>query len=217
MSTPTPPLTLYVDSYWISPYVFSAFVALTEKGVPFETRSLHLPGKDHHAPEYRDRSLTGRVPTLVHGDFWLAESSAIAEYLEEIFPTPRYPRLFPEDVQKRARARQVMAWVRSDLGALRDERPANTIFFQPAEASLSPTAVHDVSRLERAASILVPDGATTMFGAWSLADSELAFMLHRLIRNGHDIGPKLKAFAEAQWARPAVRAFVERERQPYPV
>ena len=44
-------------------------------------------------PAYRDRSLTAKVPALEHDDFWLAESSAIAEYLEEAFPPPGHPAL----------------------------------------------------------------------------------------------------------------------------
>ena len=60
----------------------------------------------------------------------LAESSAIAEYLEEVLPAPAHARLLPADVKNRARARQVMAWLRSDLGALRDERATVTMFFR---------------------------------------------------------------------------------------
>jgi hypothetical protein len=37
-------------------------------------------------------------------------------------------------------------------------------------------------------------------------------MLHRLLLNGHDLPANVRAFAEAQWARPSVRGFVDRER-----
>ena len=79
------------------------------------------------APEYARRSLTARVPMLRHGDFYLSESSAIAEYLEEAFPGA--PRLLPANVHQRARARQVMAWVRSDPMPIREERSSETIFY----------------------------------------------------------------------------------------
>ena len=52
-----------------------------------------LNRKEHQAPSYRAH--TGRVPALQHGDFWLAESSAICEYLAEAFPAPTHPRIFP--------------------------------------------------------------------------------------------------------------------------
>ena len=34
------PLTLYVDAFCISPYAFSCFVALREKGVAFDVRAV---------------------------------------------------------------------------------------------------------------------------------------------------------------------------------
>src|SRR6185503_20622514 len=88
-------LVLHADTAWISPYVFSCFVALHEKVLPFETAGLSLEDGEHHLPGFRDRALTGRVPALQHGDFWLAESSAIVEYLDEAFPDR--PKMLPED------------------------------------------------------------------------------------------------------------------------
>ena len=39
--------------------------------------------------------------------------------------------IYPKDIQARARARQIQAWLRSDLVALRTERPTDVIFIQP--------------------------------------------------------------------------------------
>jgi glutathione S-transferase len=111
----TEKIVLYGERFWTSPYVFTCFVALREKGVPFDVETLALDTGDHHKGVFAARSITARVPALAHGDFMLAESSAIVEYLEEIFPAPAHPRLLPEDVRRRARARQVLAWIRSDL------------------------------------------------------------------------------------------------------
>ncbi len=74
-------LKLYTENLWDSPYVFTAFVALTEKRLPFDTVPLALDRGEQRQPEYRQHSLTAKVPTLVDGDFWLSESSAIVEYL----------------------------------------------------------------------------------------------------------------------------------------
>ena len=46
------PFVLYVDARHVSPYAMSAFVALTEKGVPFTTRLVDLRAAAHRAPDY---------------------------------------------------------------------------------------------------------------------------------------------------------------------
>ena len=56
------------------------------------------------------------------------------EYLEELYPDTA---IYPKDIQARARARQIQAWLRSDLVALRTERPTDVIFIQPKSTPLS--------------------------------------------------------------------------------
>jgi glutathione S-transferase len=203
---------LHGDGFWISPYVYTCFVALTEKGLPFEVREVHLERDENHQPGYEAASLTGRVPALQHGAFWLAESSAIVDYLEDIHPSPA---LLPTDVRDRSRARMILAWVRSDLMPIREERPTHTMFYVRADRPLSPAGDEAVARLLRVAERMVPDGGGPLFGSFSIADADLAFMLHRLLLNGEPVPAKLRRYAEAIWARPSVRAFVERERPPY--
>jgi glutathione S-transferase len=208
-------LTLYSDSFSISPYAFSVFVALEEKGVPYTLHKVSLPDKVHHRAEYRDASVTGRVPAIDHDGFWLAESAAIVDYLEEVFPAPQFRRALPEGPKERARARMVMHWIRSDLMPIREERPTHTMFYQRADKPLSAEGQATAARLIEVASRLVPEGATTLFGAWCQADSDLAFMLHRLLLNGHDVPAKLRTFAETQWQRPSVQKWVKHERPAY--
>src|SRR5207245_6699650 len=172
-------LTLSVDSFWISPYAFSCYVALKEKALPFEVRPVSLPDKDDHRPEYQKQSLTGRVPMLQHGDFTLSESSAIVEYLDDAFPGT--PRALPASVRDRARTRQIMAWVRSDLMPIREERPTTTMFYERTTKPLSPAAQEAARRLISFAQAVVPEGRTSLFGTpWTAADTDLAFMLQRL-------------------------------------
>jgi glutathione S-transferase len=201
--------TLYVETLWASPYVFSSWVALHEKGIAFDVVEVSLLDLAHQAPAYRDRSVTAKIPALEHDGFWVAESSAIAEYLDDAFPPPR---LLPPDVRARARARQLMAWMRSDLGALRDERPTVTMFFERASRPLSPAGAADADKLRRVADAVIPAGGGPLFGAWSLVDAELAFMLHRLVLNGDPVPVRVRAWAEAEWLRPSARAFVEHPR-----
>jgi glutathione S-transferase len=206
---------LYVDRHWESPYALSAFVALEEKGLDFEAKELAIEKKEHEQSDYR--ALTARIPCLVEGDFWLAESSAIAEYLEEAYPPPSAPRIFPEGVKERAVCREVQAWLRSDLLPIRTERPTTSIFFPDhrAKQPLSAAAKRASERLVRAAERLVPAGKTALFGSFSIADVDLGVMLMRLHANGDPLPAGLARFAEAQWDRPSVKKWVERVRPPF--
>jgi glutathione S-transferase len=203
---------LYADRHWDSPYVFSVFVALHEKGLAFETTTLDLDAGEQRSAAYQAKSLTARVPCIEHGALQLSESLAIIEYLEEAFPAPGHPRVLPATVAARARARQLLGWLRSDLMPLRDERPTTTMFFERATAPLSSRARGAADKLVRVAEAVVPAGEGALFGEWCSADADLAFMLHRLILNDDAVPERVKRYASAQWQRPSVRAFVDHDR-----
>lgn len=205
-----PDLTLYVDKTIASPYAMSAYVTLLEKQLPFALELVDLDTGANHAPEYRDLGLTGRVPTLVHGDFVLTESSAISEYLDEQFAAPDYARVYPSDLRQRAQARQIQAWLRSDLMPIRSERNTGVIFFEPVDTPLTPEGQTCAERLFRIAERLV-DGPN-LFGAWCIADTDLALMLKRLIMNGDPVPPKLKAYVHEQWQRDSIQQWVRQPR-----
>lgn len=205
-------IILYGDHRWDSPWVFSAFVALTEKGLTFHKRAVDLDRGQQREEEFAQRSLTARVPCLEHGDFALTESLAIIEYLEEAFRAPKYPAILPRDLRDRARVRQILGWLRSDLMPLREERPTTTMFFERAKAPLSDKARASADKLVRVAEQLIPKGEGVLFGEWSSADADLAFMLHRLILNGDPLPERLQRYAAKQWNRPSVQAFVKLDR-----
>jgi glutathione S-transferase len=202
-------LTLFGERHWDSPFVFTVFVALREKGIAFEERELDLARGDQKGAAYAGQSLTARVPAIDHDGFFLSESLAIVEYLEETFPEPR---LLPASVRDRARARQVLTWLRSDLNALRRDRPTTTMFFARATTPLTAEGRADADKLVRVASQLVAGGRRTLFDGWSIADADLAFMLHRLILNDEPVPPDVRAHAAAHWERPSVRAFRDHPR-----
>ena len=203
------PLHLYVDSLFTSPYAMSVFVALREKGLAFETLTLDLDAGQTQAADYAQRSLTQRVPTLVDGDFALSESSAITEYLDQAYPETR---VYPADVQQRARARQVQAWLRSDLLPIRQERSTLVVFCGQKRPPLSAEAQAAATKLLSAAQALLADNREDLCGQWSIADVDLAVMLNRLILNGDAMPAQLVAYAQRQWQRPSVREWVELRR-----
>jgi glutathione S-transferase len=205
---PPTPLTLFVDHQFTSPYAMSVYVSLLEKGIPFVTERLDLGEQQHQQAAYRQQSLTARVPTLLHEGFALSESSAISEYLEEVFAPPAYAAIYPQDVQQRARARQVQAWLRSDLMPLRNERGTDTVFIQPTSTPLGAAAL-TADKLFRVAEQLLPEGASHLFGNWCIADTDLAMMLMRLVANGDAVPERLKTYTTQQWQRPSVQHWVQ--------
>ena len=204
-----PDLRLYVDAQFASPYAMSAFVALTEKGLPFELNPLDLAAHESRSAQYAALSLTRRVPTLVHGDFALSESSAIDEYIDETFPGTL---LYPADRQMKARARQVQAWLRSDLMPIREERSTGVIFYGLKKPALSSAAAEAAEQLFAVAESLLDDGAEHLFGHWSIADTDLALMLSRLVLHGDPVPARLADYTKRQWLRPSVQAWVSHPR-----
>src|SRR5260370_7584199 len=64
-----------------SPYCWRTRLALAHKGLPVETIPWRFTEKDTIA-----RSGQGRVPVLVDGERWIADSWAIANYLQDTYP-----------------------------------------------------------------------------------------------------------------------------------
>jgi glutathione S-transferase len=206
-------LTLYADAKFTSPYVMSVFVTLTEKKIPFQTRTVDLDASENRTADFARMSLTRRVPAIVDGDFHLSESTAVTEYLEEAYPAPGHPAVYPSDRRQRAVARQIQAWLRSDLLPIREERSTPTVFLGPPnDRTLSDRATAAAEKLIAAARALIPTGAGNLFGTWCIADTDLALMLQRLIVNGDAVPSDVQAYAEYQWQRPSVRHWLDKPR-----
>lgn len=209
-----PALTLYTDTNFFSPYAMSVYVALKEKGLTFALQTINLATSEHLQHAYTEVSLTRRVPTLRHADFLLSESTAIAEYLEEQFPAPQHERLYPENRYLRAKAREIQAWLRSDLLPIRHERSTEVLFAGKRCPPLSPEAQKAAEKLFAALELLLPEGEKHLFGDWSLADTDAALMLNRLVMNGDRVPQRLKSYAQFQWRRDAVQQWVALSAKP---
>jgi glutathione S-transferase len=201
-------LTLYADGSWQSPWVFHVMVALEELGLPYQLDALTTPLAPDIRKRLADHALLGKVPCLAHGDLWLTESAAISEYLAETFAPPAHPRILPASTHERARARQVMSWLRTGLFALRDERPTTSVFLRPVSRPLSDKARGDADELVRVTEQLLGAGRSTLFSEWSVADADLALALMRLVANGDDVPAKVVAYTRAQWNRSSVRKYL---------
>lgn len=203
-----PKITLWSDADYFSPYVMSVYVALHEKALPFTLKTVDLSGGENLCPGWEGYTLTRRVPVLAVDDFELSESSAIAEYLEETFAPPEWERIYPHDRQNRARARQIQAWLRSDLMPIREERSTDVVFAGAKKAPLSSAGQASAAKLFDTANLLLAHGKPNLFGEWCIADTDLALMLNRLVLNGDDVPERLAEYAAFQWQRSSVQRFV---------
>jgi GSH-dependent disulfide-bond oxidoreductase len=77
-------------------------IALIEKGVAFESCYTDLLEFDQHKPEYLAVNASGTIPTFVHGDVVLTESTEMGEYIDAAFEGPP---LRPENPVDRWRMR----------------------------------------------------------------------------------------------------------------
>ena len=204
------------DRHWISPYFFSVFVTLKEKGLAFDIEGVNLHEGAQRQPGYATSTITARVPALFHrtsdGEFVLGESSAIVEYLEDVFPAPGHRAVLPSNVRDRARARQIMAWIRSDdTLAIREHRSTTTMFYERSTSPLPEAAKSAADKLLAVAGRLVTTSAP-LFGEFTIADADLAFMLMRLVMNGDPVPDTLARYARHVWERPTVKEFVDIDR-----
>ena len=203
-----PLITLWSDASFFSPYVLSAYVALQEKGLTFELKTVDLNSGEHLQPGWQGYALTRRVPLLEIDGFELTESSAITEYLDERFAPPTWERIYPVDLQNRARARQVQAWIRSDLMPIREERSTDVIFADAKKAPLSDAGKASAEKLFAIAGNLLSHGRQNLFGEWCIADTDLALMINRLALHGDEVPKLLAEYAAFQWQRASVQRFI---------
>jgi glutathione S-transferase len=192
-----------------------AFAA--EKGVELELRpTSDAPGQ--HGAEFIAASPLRKMPALVDGDFRLADSSAIVQYLEALQPEPN---LIP--AEPRARGRTI--WF-EEYGDTVVMACGGKIFFnrvvaprflgRPGDASVADAAERDelppiLSYLET----VIPDSGFLVEDRLTLADIAIASPLANLPYMGMSIErgqyPRLARYVDSILSRPSFAPWIERE------
>lgn len=97
-------------------------IALTEKGLAYETVRIDLGKGEQKKPEFLRLNPYGKVPVIVDNGKVLFESCIINEYLDEKYPNPP---LMPKDPYARGRVRVLidygLNYIHSPYWALRGE------------------------------------------------------------------------------------------------
>ncbi|KZT59574.1 glutathione S-transferase [Calocera cornea HHB12733] len=87
-------------SGWFCPFVARTWLALEEKGIPYQYKEVNPYKKE---PEFLAISPKGLVPAIKWHDKPLHESLVICDFLEEAYPGT--PSLYPKDPYDRAQLR----------------------------------------------------------------------------------------------------------------
>ena len=212
------PLVLYIGEKNVSSWSLRGWLALVHKELPFEERTITLQ-QDTDRRERRGVGPTGRVPVLHHGRLVIPDSMAIVEYLEETFPPPGHPRLWPEAREERVHARWLSAAMHSGFVKLRESMSFNLCFL-PTPPSPTPEA-----RAEAAEMLALWDTALSrprgsgpfLFGAFCAADIFYAPAIVRLTAFKVPMPAPAARYAEAVLAHPPMRRWMDAARALEPV
>ena len=123
-------LTIYTVP--VALYCAKLRILMRHKGIDWE--ELPPPG-GYGSAEYKAIVPSGNLPAMIHDGFMLADSEAIAEYLEEAFPD--VPML-PDTIQLRAKARE-----KSRLHDTRLEPAVRALYPHVAYHARDPEAVRE--------------------------------------------------------------------------
>lgn len=198
---------LILVSHHLCPYVQRAAIALAEKGVPFERRTIDLAAKPDW---FLALSPLGKVPLLLvcqpdGSEVVLFESAVICEYIEE---TETETPLHPADPLQRARHRGWMEFGSSILGDLWGFETAKDAETYEAKRK---ALTEKFARVEEALS----DGPFFAGERFSLVDAVFAPIFRyfdtfdRIVPTGVFDGlPKVARWRAALAARPSVKAAV---------
>lgn len=126
--------------YYRSSASYRIRIILNVKGLEWEYRSIHLTDGEQDSDRFKAMNPMGLVPVLDTGDATLAQSPAIAEFLEERYPEPA---LLPADPVGRARVREMVHSIGCEVHPLQNLSVLKHI---KAEYSLGDHAVFEWCR-----------------------------------------------------------------------
>jgi len=105
-------MSVELYSYWRSSASWRVRLVLAIKGIQYEYKEVNLLQSAQLQENYSVVNPMKAVPTLKIDGHLLGQSVAIVEYLEETRPDPP---LFPKDAYLRAKVRQIIETIASDI------------------------------------------------------------------------------------------------------
>ena len=198
----------------LSPYVRKVCVIAAEKGLPFEMKFTPRGGTD---AEFLAISPAGKIPALRDGDYALADSSAIAAYLDAQYPAIG---LIPAEARARGRVVWFDEYADTVLGAsglkvLFHRLVAPKLLKLPYDEAVAEQGVAELPAIYRYLESVAPADGWLVGDGFSLADIAVASMFRSLsyvhVEPKAEDWPGLAAWYSRVCARPAWQQVAEME------
>ena len=206
-------MQLYVGNKNYSSWSMRPWVLMKQRGIAFDEVMLRFDSFDANSTFKTTLALaTGegvgavatasKVPMLVDNGFTVWDTLAIAEYLAEKFPSLK---LWPTDIQARARARSVCAEMHSGFSGLRSNCPMNIEAHLPevgARVLAEKAEVRaDLARIVQLWTSLLSAYAGQrgpfLFGDYCIADAYFAPVVKRIVTYALPVPPVVDAYVAA--------------------
>ena len=180
-------------------------LALDLAGAPYTETLIKLGQPDTRAL-IMQHTATGKVPLLQTEHGTIADSLAIAEYLNERFPAAQ---MWPADTAARAQARSACAQMHSDFFGLRSNLPFDlsrdrALVPMPAEAQAD---IDRMTALWAQCRAVATEPGPYLFGRLSLADAFFAPVAVRLRTYRVALSAEDEAYIDAIYQWPAFKAW----------
>ena len=207
-------MILYGSS--LSPFVRKVLAYSGEKGIALDLVPIELRS---HSPEFLEASPFKKMPAFRDGDFTLADSSAIIQYLEAKFPEPA---LIPTDPELRGKTIWFEEFADTILVSCGAKMFFNRIVAPRFLGRAGDLEVAEVAEKQELPPILdylertVPDpGGYLVGGIITLADLAVASPFANLAHLCCEICPerhgRVRAYVESILSRPSFAPWIERE------
>jgi maleylacetoacetate isomerase len=108
---------LVLSTYWRSSCSYRVRIALAYKKLAYESAFVNLLEGEQKKPEHLAKNPIGHVPTLAIDGVTYADSIAIMELLEELYPDPP---LLPKAPQDRAKVRALVQTIAAGIQPLQN-------------------------------------------------------------------------------------------------
>lgn len=198
--------TLIIGNKNISSWSLRAYLVLKHADVNFDEVLINLrPTLDR---EKLDKlTPAGKVPTVIHGNHYIWDSLAIAEYFNELFPTKGF---WPSDTSIRAHARCVSAEMHSSFTSLRSQMPmaCHSIFKCPEITGPLEKDINRVINIWTDCRDKYAKSGPYLFGIYSIADMMFAPVVHRFKSYQVPLPKILNEYCDVMTNHPAIREWV---------